>query len=347
MNEEWGQLLTAEVADPPSSTVDVAEAIRSARRIRRRRRLAATGVAAAALVVAVGGAGTVALGGDDRAAPPAGNRSAAPTAREVAPTSFDPTMRTLSIGALPDHLAGEAYQLSDQRQCFRAEDARASNDARFALFVSVLPRGAPAPTGEHGAAGTTAKPVHGRPARCLRRTAQGCAELTFQYLPDAWALVAYHPAVQTASVPRVVRRVAASVRLVAVPVRMPFRLGGTVSRWIPAGATIASGGPNRAFGELSLNEPHRRDRYPQDSVDILVRAHDPNPGGTNTTVDGHPAKLDVDLKSGNGLFVYLPGDASVSIMLRPGLSIDPRDIYRRVHLVDRIGDQDGWVDPLP
>jgi hypothetical protein len=285
-----------------------------------------------------------------------------------APARFDPVLRTLRVGWIPDGLTNESARVDRYAQRYSGfDETYVTGGARTAdngLSVTILAQGRPKSELPSGALGLPyffevrrAAPVNGRPAECLSEEGgpDSCAGLRWQYAPDAWAQVSYAgragptPAQRAA----VTRRVAESVSLTTgTPVRLPFTVHHELAglRVTGTGASVQRPGRvdpvqgTRWTADLDLVDGAGRTI----SVGVLLVPGDPlsrverDKDGRirrNTTVDGHPAAL---LDSGRHLVVWGVNGTRVMVDLsrRPG---NARDLYAGVTVLPDPNDVTGWV----
>lgn len=266
----------------------------------------------------------------------------------TAPSTFDPTVQTLTVGATGGRLTNVSVEVTAEMQAlsagYDAASTASTDTPKDHVSVKIYPGGS-----RYGAEvagrGRPVAPVHGRPARCLTAAGKPCQLFAFQYLPGAWGTVGSPPGDPDPLAESRIRALARTVHLTRPrPMTAPFRLTGQFAGWTPTATST-----NRAVrsGRLSLVRPGGSNRLGRYDVDLVVRAHDPARDGTNTTVDGCPADLFGDTDGSSGLDVYRPDGTSVSIRLASGVHLDLRQFYRAVHVVDRPGDVVTWVAPLP
>ncbi len=380
-------------SSPP--TPDAAAIIARGRRRRTARRASFAGGLAAAAAIAVGVA-TVAPGTDTLPTPPsagglqdigggvpdpvlvAANRSLAsaapsPGGPAVAPTRFDPLMRTLHVGWIPPGIVDQQADTGIWGQSYGGRDRTYTNGGEpphldAGLAVTVLAKGRPVTElPEHGLGlppvGVTLRPtepVHGRPAECLGDPAVpgSCSGIRWQYAPGAWAQVSYSGSAgrTPAQATVVARRVAESVSLSAAePVRLPFRLEGRLAT-LRTGATSVSLHPERPgdFGERwdasiylvddekEMAKPHLERRVV--AVGAMQKYKDPSgriprDPRPNTRADGHPAHL---LPGGGSLVVWGVNRSRVFVEFtnHPG---DARAAYDDLRLLPEPDDPADWV----
>lgn len=362
--------------DYPSgpATADIAAIIRRGQRRRAVRLAGGTGLATVVAVVAIAVATSVfpnaaepdiagdpnpdsssgeSVGGAQPAPPgdvPNPLLVAPPGSPTEAPEQFDPLMRTLHVGWVPQGLADGTLSIQPWLQTYSAFNRVSGDDASsFGPEVSVLARGRPVADLPLGAAGmpmsgaveTPTDPINGRPATCLSDpTSPGtCPAIRWQYAPDAWGRVAYDDtaADTAAEVTAIVRRIAESVSLTAgEPLRLPFGLDGSFATMRAAQTGVAiynarSSGPEwSAWVQLADGST--------DSVVSVMANHaagDPSGGADkqenpNTTVDGHPARLERDGNSGR-LVVWGANQTRMEVE-SSNHPDDPLTIYRQLRL---------------
>ncbi|MDX6742285.1 hypothetical protein [Actinocorallia sp. A-T 12471] len=260
--------------DAPPPRIDVDLALRRGRRSRRLRRACA--VVAPALAVAV--AAVTLLPGADPGPPPP---SVAP-----APVPLpNPITEQLEYGWLPDGYTPHSRSLQEGRVYFRVTKA----DSAAQVVVTLFPKG---PEPELGymrravpAVAIPVPDVGGRAAHWLQPpppgagTADGEARLRVEFAPGRWGEVEVNETGLSArELTRIVRKVAAGVRIVAEPARFPFQISG-----FPARLTLDSADSSPETANVHFTEGLGIALYPSD-----VRDH-PWRNEPNTTVDGHPA----------------------------------------------------------
>lgn len=299
MNEQEVRTLLADLAEtpaPPSRVVVPGPARQHRRRVPSRTWLSA---AVASVVVALLAVGAYVVTGGSPSA-----TDSVPAAS--APERFDPLMRYVSLGWIPD----------EARMNRRSTVV---NDGRFATGVSeYIPDPAKGPMASKRGASVSvslyavgakaeseqppdvrggldhdpgvpyqvaeAPPVNGKPAEWL--TVPGDPEfvmLRWRYAPDAWAEV--NVARLSGDLYERAHRVATELRFETTPLRFPFHLTGLSTELHPVSSSFEEGGLAGPWrGELSF-------RSADDGVDMRVAATPLRPGerNPNTTVDGHEA----------------------------------------------------------
>jgi hypothetical protein len=344
--------------------LDVARGIADGRRALRRRRLGVS-VGAALGVCAVAG-GAVALVPADPPprladSPPILAEPPAPAPPPVlAPRQFDPLVRSLVVGYVPDGLGERKHQITPEVQDFGAWEPPTESGLVKGLTVIALPAGGTlhGKMGEPqrpGTLGTPTDPVRGRQARCVGTP---CSTLLFEYAPGGWVQVRYNG--RAGEPAAVVRRVAESVRLDGRErVRMPFTVTGIPAGLAPQESLVTTSTTGRPWeARISWSDYpsgfHPKTRIPRTlGVDVYPDprrtgdgAKTPDP---NTRVDGYPATR-TRSEGGDHLEVFDVGgihfsigatDADVVRMLGPE---GPVGLYRRVRLVPGYTSLDAWTD---
>lgn len=380
--------------DYPSgpATADIAAIIRRGQRRRAVRLAGGTGLATVAAIVAVvvatsafpnaaepdiagsdpsqDGSSGESIGGA-QAAPPGGVPNpllvAAPGPPTEAPEQFDPLMRTLHVGWIPEGLANGTLSIEPRLQTYSAFNQLSGADgSTFGLELSVLARGRPVEDLPLGAAGipmsgaveTPTDPIDGQPAVCLSDAGSPgtCRVIRWLYAPDAWGRVAYRgtSADTAVEVTAIVRRIAESVSLTAgEPLRLPFGLDGSLATMRVAQTIVAiynAGTPGQewsAVAQLTGGSAEPAAAEPGNSTVLVTANHAANDLGAdkqespNTTVDGHPARLERDGNSGR-IVVWGANRTRMTVELinRPD---DPLAMYRQLRLPAGYDDPANWL----
>jgi hypothetical protein len=276
-----------------------------------------------------------------------------------APDEFDPLTRTLDVGWVPDGLDGGSVTTGAHEQSFGAkDDAYVNGGPDIGLVVTVLSRGRGVdelPTGAlglpRGAQPRPTDPISGGRAECLSDPdvpGGTCTALRWQYAADAWAQVSYAGAGSTPqAAAAVARRVAESVSLsAAVPVRLPFTLGGrlaglsAVRTWVAVSDDADPIDGSRWTAEVDLapdgSDGSDRSVGPAASDVRVLSSWKPGagPGRTNAEVGGRAARLDAD-----SVTVWDARGTSVAIL---GVA-DPVAAFGDLTLVDDPTDPTGWA----
>lgn len=285
-----------------------------------------------------------------------------PSTPIVAPTLFDPLVRTLHLGWVPEHLVGDSALTSIKEQTYAASDLARDQNHDLGLVVTVLATGRPLTDFATGALGLPREtvrratdPINGRPAECLSEPAVpgSCAALLWQYAPGAWARVSYSgtagPTAATAAA--VARKVAESVTLTAgEPVRLPFTVTGRTAQLV-AVRTMVRFDPDGLtwHAELELAQDARDTPDYRGSAPVSIsatRSTDPS-GRTekddqpNTTIDGHKAALGSHERS---LTVWGVHGIRMFVMLQPEYhgKDSVREIYGDTQVVPAPTDPTTW-----
>ncbi|MGC5022625.1 hypothetical protein [Micromonospora sp. DT47] len=266
------------------------------RAVRRRRRLA---VGAAAAVTAVALLGATALLGVRPAAPPAdrgGPPTASPTAGPPteAPRTLDPAQRLFRLGWQPEGLPEETFGGGATSQGIQLTDPSAHRMLNVKVgvrgqdrsrFLVVWDGRTSVPVPEQGAPGTPVDPVRGRKAWLYTSRDGRDVTLSWEYAPDAWAVLWAQNLERPAEV---LRRVAEGLvwepERVTVPVA-PIRIPAGVGLYSVA-VSVRDG--RWQWAQLSYH-PGPAEREDPDGVTVEVSREEPGVRGTRVTVAGRPA----------------------------------------------------------
>jgi hypothetical protein len=308
----------------PESTVDIARAIRVARRRQRGRWLAAAAVLIAVAALA--------------AAPVLAHRGQA-TRPAVAPSGeFSPLRRAFDIGAVPG-LTVEQYETARYWQ--RVTLRTAHGDL---LAVTAYAPGRSATFGPGGvvrpASGTPTRAVHGRPAYLLGTTLFGepGPMLAWQWADGAWAFADTADSQLRGLLATVADAVQPAEDPVTFPFTMPlpagYRLIGTA--WMPEFTGTAV-----RLGTVDQADPHRVTvNAPTVTVSAMRGRSQQDKGGTNRTVYNHPAVV----ADSTIVFFGYPDDFSVEVA---GDRPDPEHLIAlgsSVRVLPHAADESTWVD---
>jgi hypothetical protein len=276
-----------------------------------------------------------------------------------APDRFDPRVRTLHVGWIPDGLTRELSMITATSQEYGALGPDGTG-----ILVIVLAHAVPAsqlPSGQIGmpdnASSIVVGPefaVRGRPAHCLSdpRVPGSCFAIQWQYADGAWARASYASPAETPveETNEAVRRLVESVTLAdPEPVRLPFTLTGELAGRQVIVSMVAAGGSGPAgkwYGSVELAPAGVEPTPGGPTIFVEANRVDPtaDPGHTadqipNTTVDGQPAWASGD---GRAVVLFPQPDLRVLCELRatPG---DPRAYTPDIHLVATPDTLTTWV----
>jgi len=353
------------VREPPvPQRLDVARGIADGRRALRRRRIGA-GIGAALGVCAVAWAAVAVLPLDPGESPAPRLAAAPPDAAAApvpapAPRRFDPLVRSLVVGYVPDGLGERKHQITPALQDFGAWEPPSDSGPLKGVTVLAVPAGGRL-QGPKGAPerpetlGTPTDPVQGRPARCVGTP---CSTVLFEYAPGGWVRVRYNG---TAGDPAAVaRRVAESVRLDGRErVRMPFTVTGIPARLAPQESLVMTSTTGRPWeARISWSDQptgfHPVTRIPRTlSVSVYPDprrtgdgAKTPDP---NMRLDGYPATLS-RWEGGEDLQVFDVGGVHFALgvtdvdLLRMLGREGTLGLYRQIQLISGYTSMDAWTD---
>ncbi|MFL6077874.1 MAG: hypothetical protein ACJ73S_31305 [Mycobacteriales bacterium] len=360
----------ADEASEPALGLTPAGLVAAGRRVHRRR-IAVAPAVAGIVVVGVTVAAAAATGGSA-----AHHRRGSPAVTaSPAPAWFDPLVRRIDLGYLPDGLgAGRVYDLSTTVQQIRAGDPGPATPGRQVAVTVGAPgvtlpdqRDAavePAtPIDGHAAVWVVSRQVTGQEIRPGERSPSPrqrtipvtVPELRWQYAANAWAEVkvsGYGDARDQAA-RTLATEVAGTVRFdLREPVRLPYQVTG-IPGLHPASTTVALEGSTWDTWLSFSDTPDAMDPDTGQARELRlhvgsVASRQPRATPPNTVVDGHQAALE-NQKGDSSLAVYDVQGVDVGIdALRPPIvqALGPGGVvalYHRITLVTDPGDTATWT----